>query len=150
MSSWIVAHAHIDALVNAGVQHGLIDPKIGPKGLNEFGRETLWRANVRGVNFNYGERTRVPAYSFRPTEGFLDPSAVVMLAECFGYQSCDRPDYDRSKAAKFIAELIVRCKADPRYSGEYDNWGVPGRASMWGIDDLNDVPTVDAVTEVRA
>lgn len=140
VSAWIVAHAHIDVLVLAGIQFGVpYDPDfpgpIGPVVLAAAGAD-LWAENDRSVNCRYGEDSKPPPYEAPTAEVILDPTAVVKAIDCFAYQSCEHAGWDASRAADYCARLRVAALAglalkpgDPASRGcpvDYDDapWGI--------------------------
>lgn len=143
VSAWIVARAHIDVLVLAGVQFGIsYDPgalaPVGPRLLAAAGAD-LWAENHRSVNCRYGEDSEPPGYPAPTAEVVLDPVVVVKAIDCFAYQSCEHAGWDASRAADYCARLRV-----PALSGLLQEPGDPaGRCfpvgyddAPWGIDDL--------------
>jgi hypothetical protein len=143
VSAWIVARAHIDVLVLAGVQFGVsYEPDssghIGPAVMAAAGAD-LWAENHRSVNCRYGEDTEPPSYPAPTGEVILDPVAVVKAIDCFAYQSCEHAGWDASRAADYCGRLrIAALDGLPRkpdgpasrgYPIGYDN-------APWGIDHL--------------
>lgn len=143
MSAWIVTAAHISALVNAGLEHGLVSKTSSVDSLNAIG-QMLWRENHMSVNARYNEETETPVYSFEPTEASLDPSAVEMLADCYAYQSCEHARWEASSAKAYVDTLVAKCSMDPRHHGKFVNTYGPDGVSMWGINALSEVPVVPA------
>lgn len=143
MSAWIVARAHIDVLVLAGVQfHIPYDEDQyavpGPARLSAAGAD-LWAENHRSVGYRYDETTDPDAYPPPIAEVVLDPVAVVKAVDCFVYQSCEHPGWETSRAADYCTRLraaalaglpvTVRGGGDRSYPAGYDD-------APWGIDQL--------------
>jgi hypothetical protein len=143
VSAWIVARAHIDVLVLAGVQFGVLyDPEdpapVGPGALAAAGAG-LWAENHHSVNCRYGEDTEPPPYPAPVAEVILDPVAVVKAIDCFAYQSCEHAGWDASRAADYCARLRVAALAGlPLEPGDPVGRGYPVGYddAPWGIDHL--------------
>jgi hypothetical protein len=119
MSSYIVSDNHINALVSYGVQQkaSFYVPK---EGWIYFTEETapaiaalLYRHNVYSVNANYGERTRATGFEYKPVSvSHLSAAAIVRACDCLDYQSCDRKDWDRSRAKKALTSIREKAISD--------------------------------------
>lgn len=147
MSVFIVGSRHIDALVIAGVQYGL----IAPEAMSETGR-TLWAENLASVADRYpydGDGQRPGPIRFRdadvdqyeaPSVGvILDPNGVVKAAFCYEYQSCEHPGWDRSVAHDFVRALIARAGSE----ADLDASGWPVRKGLpWEVHDLSEIAAV--------
>jgi hypothetical protein len=140
VSAWIVARAHIDVLILAGVQFGVAyepgasDP-IVPAELAIAGAD-LWAENHRSVNCRYGEDSEPPAYPAPTAEVVLDPVAVVKAIDCFAYQSCEHAGWDASPAADYCARLRAAALAClPLEPGDPAGRGYPVGYddALWGI-----------------
>jgi hypothetical protein len=111
MSAWIVEHKHIDLLVYALFKYEIIGSPA--QGTSEEIGQLLWRENVRSVNYCYGTRTRIPSYTFQYhgdlDDRMRDPIALHKAVECYRYQSCERPDWLKSKANTLTALLQEAC-----------------------------------------
>jgi hypothetical protein len=55
LSAWVVSNAHIDVLVNAAAEYGV----LGEAQPQRLGQQ-LWHENVRSVNYRYGEPSKTP------------------------------------------------------------------------------------------
>jgi hypothetical protein len=145
MSAWIVARAHIDVLVLAGVQFGIpydacgdASTPIGPAVLAAAGVD-LWAENHLSVNCRYGEDSQPPPYPAPTAEVILDPVVVVKAVDCFAYQSCEHAGWDASRAADYCVRLRAAALDGPplkpgdpagrSYPVGYDD-------APWGIDHL--------------
>lgn len=100
MSAFICSDVQVIKAVLGWAKH-TAQTRLTPDNLVEK-MNILMRENVRSVNWRYGERTRhkkikvvVPymdAYVPEPIE------QIVQWLRCLDYNSCERPDYERSKA----------------------------------------------------
>jgi hypothetical protein len=138
MSVWIVSSAHIDVLVLAGVQFGLLD-RPGPEVLTELGAD-LWAENHRSANHRSDLQEQPPPYCAPVAEVLLDPVAVVKAVDCYTYQSCEHPKWTDSRAAAYCTRL--RSAAMTGLPIEHTTGGTPYPAGWdqapWGIDTLAD------------
>ena len=72
----------------------------------EIGR-ILAKENRRSVNFRYDEKYSTK-FVYRTVDMSLySPNDIIAAAQCLDYQSCERPDYYRSKAKAIINEIIL-------------------------------------------
>lgn len=118
MSIFLVSKTHIDALVTAGVQWGLVDERdAGPVG------GELWALNLmawapRGEASDV-ENEMVSGYQFEALAG--DPSAgsgpviVHKLATGYSYQASEATDWAGSEAETYVAAL--QAEALSRWKG---------------------------------
>ena len=106
MSAFVVANGHIDVLINAVAQYGVLDGK-DPRELGQM----LWRENHRSVNARYGERTRTPSYRLKITEARLHPVAVLRAINCYLYQTCEHRSWSTSKARGLTTALTDAIQA---------------------------------------
>lgn len=104
MSAWTVSSGHIDVLVHAMAQYGVVPPDLGAAGFRELGQR-LWHENYKSVNHRYREDTPTPRYELRTTEATLDPVVVLKAASCFDYQSCEHPGWPDSEAHDLVSAL---------------------------------------------
>ena len=107
MSAWTVSKAHIDVLVNALVNEGVI-----ALGSAQYSGGQLWSENYRSVNIRYGERTPRPPYRFTRVDWPLDDAVVLRCIGCYDYQCMEYDGYDRQpgmrKLHKLKRALIVK------------------------------------------
>lgn len=123
MSAFVVSNVHINTLVTYCLLH-----RISYYSATERGRVTvtaenagiigrmLLDENVRSVSDRYpGSNGELPGtvgetpshYHFEPTNwGKMSALAIVKLAHCLEYQSCEHDDYQASEAYKITAEII--------------------------------------------
>lgn len=100
MSAWVVTNAHIDVLVNAAAEYGVLS-EAQPQRLDQ----ELWHENVRSVNYRYREHDTTPTYRLTTTEAPLHPLAILKAINCYQYQSCERPDWPESRAYQITERL---------------------------------------------
>lgn len=98
MSAWIASDKHI-----ASVVCKVISPDRRQKVA-----DALKKANIRSVNYRYNERTKITPCNLSQAED-LDWKDVAMLGASLDYQSCERPDWHRSQACKWL--LLIRAEA---------------------------------------
>lgn len=142
MSAWVVHKLTIDVLVSALVEFK-VSHDLG-QDENEIGR-ILWRENVQSVAYLYNLANRdderkgelakynrdVEAYTWRELVT-LKPGAVLKLAHCYGYQSCEHPSWNDSKAKAAIDALVYKLALK-----------LPGYESApWGADREDYLPLI--------
>jgi len=137
MSAWIVSKDHIDVIVQAGINHGLV--LLSPGTPSEVGT-MLWTENHRSVNYRYSERTAVPEYRFTGVEAPLDELVVVKAIACFEYQSCeDYGVWERSEAKRYCDNLVARIDAahgpPPPGATHYGSVLDPNEPNAWALAD---------------
>ena len=143
MSAWIVSSAHIDVLVQAGVQFGIVEPGAD---LTALGK-TLWTENFRSVNYLYGERHQRPRYAYAPTELGLDPVKVYKTVGCYEYQTREHPTWKTSAAYAYCERLTAAVSAqitawEPSRHEPAHQIPVGWEAAPWGIDRVEDAASV--------
>lgn len=164
MSAWVVSRAHIDALVLAGVQWGLVsDPS--PERLAELGR-SLWAENLASVACRYpddnaGDRPG-PAgfrdddtltYAAPTVEVLLSAAGVVKAIDCYEYQACEHPGWrdPANRAADYVRRLreavLDSLPADQVQVSRHGGRARPAgwEQAPWGVVDLTQivVPAAD-------
>jgi hypothetical protein len=149
MSAWVVSKAHIDALVNAAAQFGV----IASKGEANAAGRLLWAENVRSVNYRYDEESEPPEYKIQTTEAAFRAAAVLRVLDCYEYQSCECPDWEKSQAFAWCARLraaaLGRLPAEateqvqdgPFRVQRYTTWP-EYKQTPWGIDSLADISPI--------
>ncbi|GAA2678959.1 MULTISPECIES: hypothetical protein [Actinosynnema] len=153
MSAWVVSSGHIDVLVHALAQYGVVPSDLGAVRFRELG-QALWSENHKSVNHRYREDTRTPRYELHTTEATLDPIVVLKAVACFEYQSCEHPSWPDSEAhdlmeALHIAVLERHPDLGERVKGPFGETyrykTLPAwESAPWGIDVLEDVIPVPA------
>lgn len=139
MSAWIVASAHIDVLVLAGVQFEVpYDPDRpsvpGPAVLAAVGTG-LWLENHRSVGHRYGDPVEPSAYLPPTAEVVLDAVAVVSAVDCFVNQSCEHPGWPASRAADYCTRLRAAAMTGLPLDGD-SRYPQGWQEVPWGIVDL--------------
>ena len=144
MSAFIVSNTQINALVRAASRMGLSYQYAGltrrVAGMEQETAEMLLAANYDSVNYRYKENELPREIVYQIDAPLLPPVAIIKLANCFDYQSCEYPEWDASEAKAFIDELI--------------SWSVtklPGYdAAPWTIDDDEPAGPVGLVETMNA
>lgn len=108
MSAFVVSDSQISVVVNVWAdavailkssESGVTDAGLGLSRCQEVAN-ILLRENVRSVNYRYNEKSRAGKVKF--TRRVLYPMVPALQAikylECIDYQSCERPDYNKSDA----------------------------------------------------
>jgi hypothetical protein len=73
--------------------------------ISNVGRMLLL-ANARSVAFRYDEPFDLPLYDYTTSKGDeIDAVQTIKAVACFRYQSCERPEWERSEAAAFCDAL---------------------------------------------
>ena len=124
MSAFLVTNKHINVILTAYNDGLYPGEKLSADELTELGY-TLLRENQRSVNYRYGARNRVGRYRYQPV--YLPEHnaalAAVKLLHSLRYQSCERPDYEKSAAYKLYIKLLNSITMDlPDY--ETAPWSV--------------------------
>lgn len=90
----------------------------------------LWAENVRSVNHRYAEDEWEEVYEYRGLMGQVDPIIVLNAINCYEYQSCEHPEWERSEAYAFIQAL--RAKMISRLIPEGSpGWDISDRDVFW-------------------
>jgi hypothetical protein len=106
MSAFIVSKEHIDAICECVHKHNRAGYGI-PESMDELGQE-LWRENYRSVNHRYSERKKTPKYKYEPRGRGTSAIEFIKLLSSLDYQSCEHPGWGKSKARRYIRELVYR------------------------------------------
>ena len=149
MSAWMVSKEHIDymlsAILNDRVRYTF--PTVNyPEGarieINELSANDTGRILMaeceKSVLYRYAGDTRdsLPghagfdpdSYIFQYVEGPAGPWALLKAVDCYGYQSCEHPDWRESHAYAITGAIKgVAWSRLSRDSKEYDR-------APWGID----------------
>lgn len=137
MSAFMVDHAHIDAMLTAG-----LDARDGVRWLTDATEDQvpgeripsgyrtldflnadhvgamLLAENRRSVNYRYEEDELEEPYTFRPLRhSDITPVDILSAISCYEYQACECDDWQASEAARFCQalRLAMICKL-PGYS----------------------------------
>lgn len=89
--------------------------------------DALKRENIKSVNHRYGESTRfrkVDMSTATPDEvKQYDGHDLLCLLNCIEYQSCEHPDYDRTRID--LAKRWLRVKGgNPNASNKPNLWAI--------------------------
>jgi hypothetical protein len=153
MSAWIVTKGHIDCLVQALINEGII-----LRGQADRAGQALWQENHNSVNFRYREDTECPEYHFEGTDQPLDDIVVWRQLDCFDYQTCEHPEWhDHTNWARSLHDRLEG-KYRIRYGGGSDDSSHTvadrlrresiHRPLPWGINDISEaVVTEDTFVE---
>lgn len=68
----------------------------------------LKRENVRSVNHRYNERTKFKPVEFEPASTEYSAWQTIQWLRSIDYQSCERPDYEKSEAYRL--NLSLQCE----------------------------------------
>lgn len=113
MSAWIVAPAHVDALVAAAMPRGGERLSYRHDGRWRYVEhadadrvgQVLWDECHRSVNYRYEEAEPTPAYRHRIPGAALSHVALIKAVHCYRYQSCEHPEWEQSEAAAIVEAL---------------------------------------------
>lgn len=133
MSAFIVSKAHIDYLVTAAVDcrlsvyHMAGVDRAGDDTRDEWGRRLL-AENYNSVNYRYGEDEKPEAYKWARIGPACPVSReagkVLKQIDCYEYQACDHPCWEKSWAYSFCRAMRNECiRHVPGY--EKAPWGIP-------------------------
>lgn len=111
MSAFIVNKVHVDYLISAAIQWGLVHGREA----DAVGAE-VWAENVRSVSACYPDcegddlpgpcPTPDPArYEFASPKLAVEPFQVLQAIACFSYQSCEHREWEASGAREFLRAL---------------------------------------------
>jgi hypothetical protein len=145
MSAWTVSKPHIDVLVQALINEGVIENTA--KRADYVGRQ-LWAENYYSVNCRYGERNGHPPYHFAWI-GELDDAVVLRSISCYHYQCMEHDNFERVPGMRKLLELKRRMIARLDIVPVVDDYGdktdgvfqwcdaqANGQRLPWGIDNV--------------
>lgn len=146
MSAWLVSKAHLDYMVAAAIQYGVIPAAEGTA------TGELWlRENYASLGARYGDEDPGESYVMRPAPQALTPEQILSAAGCYEYQACEHDGWKASKAyalsaalrAAVIAKLPARLRkvTKDRYGSMREAiYQTPAYdACSWGINDPDPV-----------
>lgn len=147
MSAFIVSKAHIDVLVNAAAQLGVITTRGEALSTGMM----LLRENYRAVNHRYGESAAPPRYRATTTEAEFDPAAICKVIACYVYQIAEPPDWRETQAYAWCEKLRAAAEAmmspdDLILVRDLDRMVPAYRKSSvyertpWDVESIDDVP----------
>ena len=104
MSAYICSPVHINTIVTWAVNQRVIAQELA-----QSTAERLYSENVRSVNYRYGERTKRTGFVYCPVNiDNITPMQIIKLCHCLDYQSCEHPQWLRSKAKQILVGIIDR------------------------------------------
>ena len=128
MSAYIVSKDHV-AIFVVGVNLKRHNRLETPDLLKQA--KLLMRENVRSVNWRYGETSRSPAITINEQHEaqakVLSTEDLIMLGRCLIYQSCETEDYETTKAAGLLRELLLEVYEE-RFGAQ-----VSATSNVWSI-----------------
>lgn len=122
MSAFVVSKAHIDALVSTAQAWRTPMPESHSSRMHSYVTGTelgqlLWDQNYASVNYRYSDESPAELYTPTAKRRILTPVQALKAIQCYNYQSCETPDYEKSEAYRFVeafkSEAISRL---PGYS----------------------------------
>ena len=111
MSAFICSDRHIATVVKAYTFYAGESEALARNLAN-----TLKRENIRSVNYRYNQRTRFKpcvlseAVPVGSGEGHYRAIDLLQLASCIDYQSCERPDWEKSVACRALQRITSHFK----------------------------------------
>lgn len=113
MSCFICNDYHISVLANyAAVQQLTYRHNNKTKEANDAAiiGLILHKENVRSYNYRYDKHLPTTYFTFRYSvqEKPFHESVIISAANCLDYQSCERPDWERSEARAIITAIKAR------------------------------------------
>lgn len=108
MSACVVSEKHVVTLAyfyEMLVKHSFKESYPYSLPMVQDTAKILRRENVKSVNYRYNEKSKVDKFT-----GVLPDTDISMLSlykqiECWDYQSCERPTFQKSNAYKMMMEL---------------------------------------------
>ena len=113
MSAFIVSKNHINTLVNYGY-HNRLYRYISEDNILRFNDEPtkigqiLVDENYKSINYRYEEDEEHYKYKFNLSLKNYSPVQIIKACDCYDYQACETPDYDKSVAYKLIDTIRAR------------------------------------------
>jgi len=110
MSAFIVSNTQINALVRAASRMGLAYQYAGltrrVSGTEQETAEMLLAANYDSVNARYKEDNLPREIVYQIDAPLLPMIAIIKLANCLAYQSCEFPEWEASESKVFTDTLV--------------------------------------------
>jgi hypothetical protein len=133
MSAWMVTDAHVNVLVQAMINEGIVTELPGSVG------RAMLEMNMRSLKFRYGDEVdidRLKDYTFVGTDEALDDAIVYTQAKCYRYQACEDGDWwDSSLPQILIRQLIA--VIEERLGGRSAAMNA-AEDCPWGINDIKE------------
>ncbi|UUV32135.1 hypothetical protein NQK81_01420 [Amycolatopsis roodepoortensis] len=155
MSAQLVSTGHIDVLVHALVQYGVVAPDLDPKKLSGLGKK-LWQQNHTAANHGSGLDAAAPRYRWRTTDTVLEPIVVLRALAYYNYHCCGYHGWFGSDAHGLMDALHTAVLdqhpdlgelVNTRFGKIYHYTTLPAwEATPWGIEKLEDVLPAPAST----
>lgn len=148
MSVFPVGKAHIDAMVNAAAQWGVISTEAEALAAGQM----LWDENYRSVNHSHRERSRAPSYSVTATGAVFHPAAIMKIVRCYDYQTSEAPNWANTDAFAWCARLrqaALAAMTDDYRAPRLNSLGheqptymlsTEYRTTPWGIETTASIP----------
>lgn len=113
MSAFVVSKKHVAALANFAVSHKVwLGTRSAGSGDFESIYTTLAAENVRSVCHRYaGDKPENYADFLKPAGRntiLYTPIAVIKLAQCLDYQSCETDDWETTQACRILKNIISK------------------------------------------
>lgn len=117
MSCYVVANAHIDAIVTFACTRDNVFTvrNMSADGHHRIANYTadaigqaLLDENYRSYNHRYRETGDAHRYTHRPFTRTLSAVAILKACDSYAYQSCEHPEWDTSWAKDFIDRVRLR------------------------------------------
>lgn len=126
MSAYIVNDNTINAVLGFADEYTL--RKFECQTRDQLG-QILLNENYRSVNYRYGEDAQPPVFAYRR---YTVPAvAAAQHLQCFEYQACETPDWERTTAFRLCADLRSKiCERLVSESGAIRVWDAPGDVDM--------------------
>ncbi|MDM0116879.1 hypothetical protein QTI66_32655 [Variovorax sp. J22R133] len=122
---------HINTLVSFALAHGII-----AAGAEQATADELFRGNVRSVNYRYNERAKCTGFVFKPVADLPAPIVILKASHCYDYQSCERPDWEATKAYKLSQSITALARAQVGHPSVVEDRLLPGwDDAPWGLPD---------------
>lgn len=108
MSAWIASDKHIASIVCA----------VYSDDWRQVIADEIKKQNIRSVNYRYNERTKITSCDLTKAISLRDVD-VVKLAHSLDYQSCERPDWEKTKAYRHLRDIVFRASFKLAEGGEW-------------------------------
>ena len=113
MSAFIVSLEHVEVLATHQVMTFYRGDDIVGEIANTI--KLLWRENHKSVNYRYQVNERLPRVVVGDFDYYRalyhnkhDAIELYKLVQCYDYQSCEHPTYEKSKAKAMISKMESR------------------------------------------
>jgi hypothetical protein len=108
VSAFICADDQFEAVVNGWYRY-MQYAKRTPEELQAMA-DTLKRENIRSVNWRYNEHTKFKSCKFvaqpKDSKPAYSIEQIIQWLLCIEYQSCERDDYESSKACALLSKML--------------------------------------------